>query len=138
MPRERQKPRTFVKTFMPRFAEKIRDGSKLNTIRPWPKRQCDIPRVAMRDRISCREWTGKPYASKQGVLREAPIVEVLYVEIRKGSVDFPGVRRVRQMSELTAFARADGFKNLQEFWDWFLRGGKRTMFQGIYIRWALE
>lgn len=119
--------RTFVKTFKPRFAPLVEAGTKLQTVRPTPKRDQDMPHAG--DRISCREWTGKPYASKQRMLREGIIERVAHCEITNECVIVNS-----QAEPLQAFANADGFADEFEMWDWF----KKTHglpFEGILIRW---
>lgn len=57
--------------FKARFTELVASGAKRQTIRPTPKR---MPKPG--DWISLRCWTGRPYWSKQRVLRDAVIAVV--------------------------------------------------------------
>lgn len=68
-----------IKLFQPRFAPMVKDGTKLNTIRPLPKRERDMPQVGWD--ISLREWSGKPYRSKQRVLKESVIEGVSICDV---------------------------------------------------------
>lgn len=114
------KPRTFVRMFQPRFAPLVESGAKFQTIRNTPK---VLPRVG--DRVSCREWTGKPYRSKQRVLREAEITLVGPVRI-----EFQETASRANHD----FARNDGF---EDFWDmlaWFEKT-HGLPFDGILIQW---
>lgn len=65
------KPRRFVRMFKPRFAPLVKDGRKLQTMRPVPK---VMPRPG--DIIDCRMWAGKPYRSKHVKLCEGRITRV--------------------------------------------------------------
>jgi hypothetical protein len=101
--------------FQERFAGKVRDGDKLQTIRK-------TARCKPGDTLSLRRWTGKPYRSKQEVLREASCRAVTPVRIgleviRVGGDD----RSVKYLppSEAHAFAIRDGFRNWAEMRDWF-------------------
>lgn len=120
--------RTVVKTFMPKFAPLVEAGTKRNTIRKVPKR---MPRVG--DRFSGRQWTGRPYFSKQRILIEGVVTEVLHIQIRKLGIWFPGVRRITTPIEMLQFAKADGFETLKDFRDWFLKD--KTTFKGVFIKW---
>lgn len=142
-----KKPRTWVKTFMPVMAPQVEARTKTNTIRPWPKREQDIPRAGQR--ISCREWTGRPYNSKQRILCEGRITEVLQIRIRLGCISLlsihyshrramrPRYRIVSSMYDIYTqrlFAKKDGFERLRDFRAWFLKNGA-TEFRGVFIKW---
>lgn len=114
------------------MARQVEARTKRQTVRPWPKRQCDVPQVG--HRISCREWTGRPYNSKQRVLCGGRIVDVRYIEIRRGSITFPGIWVHTAPREMTRFAKADGFESLRDFHAWFLKS-EATVFRGVFIQW---
>jgi hypothetical protein len=143
-----KKRRTCVKTFMPCMAPLVEDGSKQQTVRRWPKRVQDIPRV--KDLFSGREWTGKPYASKQRILREGIIKEVLRITIRPshillfkiihrkaGGLRFQQAEMMADNTKQWLFAQKDGFKTLEDFHAWFLKKGALE-FHGILIKWTPE
>jgi hypothetical protein len=94
--------------FKPQFAPLVESGAKLQTVRPIPNR---MPKAG--DRISLRMWTGKPYRSKQRVLREAAIVAVETFSLcdtgRELLVYVNGYEL--HPEQINAFAVADGFKN---------------------------
>lgn len=114
--------------FMPRFVPLVLSGEKRQTVRPTPKR---IPKVG--DRISLRAWTGKPYRSKQQLLREAVVTDVLPVKLNVAAIMVDGC--VLLDDEEWAFARADGFNNPQDMLEWFnCRHG--LPFKGVLIRWG--
>lgn len=123
-------PRHFVRLFKPRFAPLVEAGTKLQTIRPTPKR---VP--APGDRISLRAWTGKPYRSKQRILRETVITHVHMVTITRlnltsaeyGPWAYSDLRRA-------VFAKADGFKDWWDMVDWF-ETEHGLPFAGIVIHW---
>ena len=119
--------RKIVKLFQPRFATMVRDGSKLNTIRPLPKRPRDVPQVGWE--ISLREWTGKPYRSKQRVLKESAVVRVASVRIEEVGVYIDSVWTFGD-----TVAKEDGFQDFIEMAEWF----KKTHglpFNGAFIAW---
>ncbi len=119
----------FVRMFKPQFAGLVARGEKLQTVRPTPKR---MPKIG--DRISLRCWNGKPYRSKQHVLREAEIIEVLPLEIQYDySVHLDG--RKLTSSECSAFAIADGFGSPTELYNWF-EETHGLPFHGVLIRWT--
>ncbi|MEN9841694.1 MAG: hypothetical protein RL376_1494 [Verrucomicrobiota bacterium] len=116
---------SFVRMFKPQFAPLVESGAKLQTIRPTPKR---MPKPG--DRISLRSWTGKPYWSKQRVLREAVITQVLSCEIdSQGNVSIGGVGAFK------GFAKADGFVSHAAMTNWF-RAQHGLPFSGVLIKWA--
>lgn len=84
------------------------------------------------DKISCREWTGKPYRSIQRILKESVIVSVLSFRMN----DFSFFLDEYQMTdnEMYSFALADGFKSAQEMFDWFAKT-HGLPFSGIVIYW---
>jgi hypothetical protein len=116
---------SFVRMFKPQFAPMVEAGTKLQTVRPTPKR---MPKVG--DKISLRCWTDKPYRSKQRVLIESTITEVSIVDITEDGI------AVNSYAEpCDDFARADGFRNFFELRDWF-RATHGLPFEGIVIHWA--
>lgn len=123
-----------VKTFKPRFAPLVEAGKKTQTIRPVPKRKQDMPKVGQE--ISLRTWTGRPYASKQRVLRSGIITSVSRVRIGKKSVAifFNGTRLSVLQEYLDGFAVDDGFRNWAEMREWFA-AEHGLPFAGILIQW---
>lgn len=121
-----------VKMFKPRFAPLVKAGTKLQTVRPIPKR---MPKVG--DTISLREWSGLPYRSKQRVLRVSIITEVRKVFINAATVVFDCniATMLKDKSDEDAFARADGFKDFNDLWRWFEETHGPMPFQGILIKW---
>ena len=120
-----------VRMFKPQFAPLVLSGEKCQTIRPTPKR---MPRCG--HRISLRQWSGKPYRSKQRILRESIITEVEPIRITEnciilgqGDCSFP--LNEQQMWKL---AKADGFNTLQDMLEWFnvMHG---LPFDGVMIKW---
>jgi len=115
----------FVKMFQPKFHLLVKYGQKLQTVRPIPKR---MPERG--DIISCRKWVDKPYRSKQEVLRESCINEVLPVEIRRDEVRVKNSR-----VDAGVFAKADGFVDFKEMESWF-ENTHGLPFKGILISWS--
>lgn len=121
--------------FKPQFAWLVERGEKLQTVRPVPKR---MPKVG--DKISARAWTGKPYRSKQRVLMESTICAVEPVEIAPWTLkigrgeNFRCYTHPRDTEQLDAFARADGFADFGELFEWFaVTHG--LPFEGVLISW---
>lgn len=115
----------FVMMFKPQFADLVRHGAKLQTVRSIRKR---MPRVG--DHISLREW---PYRSKQRVLREATVKEIIPIEIRRfGEVWLSG-GRLSWTGEWD-FSRADGFNTPKDMYEWFAFT-YGLPFKGVVISW---
>lgn len=118
----------FVRMFKPQFAPLVEAGMKLQTVRPRPKR---MPKPG--DKISLREWTGKPYRSKQRVLKESTITKV-------ESVKFTRLHRVQfedgilSCEDEWAFAKADGFESPAAMFAWF-EANHGLPFEGVVIHW---
>ncbi len=123
----KDKQKRFVRTFQPRFARLVEQGIKTQTIRKTPKR---MPRVG--DIIDCREWTGKPYRSKQRKLIEAVIKSVEVVTIEERAVYFPTYKLAKL--EMHNWAKDDGFKGWGDMRNWFLKNHSLP-FTGIEIKW---
>lgn len=115
---------SFVRMFKPQFAPLVESGKKRQTVRPTPSR---MPKVG--DYLSCREWTAKPYRSKQRVLLEALITKVSDVTITE-----TGVILNSYAEPCDAFAVADGFSDFLEMRDWF-KETHGLPFEGILIEW---
>lgn len=113
-----------VRMFKPQFAPLVESGEKCQTVRPTPKR---MPKPG--DRISLRMWTGKPYRSKQRVLRESVISEVAAVDITE-----TGIAVNSYAEPCDDFARADGFQDFYELRDWF-KATHGLPFRGVVIKW---
>jgi len=126
----KQKPRRFVRMFKQRFAPFVMAGTKLQTVRPTPKR---MPRPG--DLISLRSWTGRPYHSPQRVLREGVISDVTPI-----TIDASGIRigaGYLDDDRQTAFARFDGFGDWTEMRDWF-DAEHGLPFEGVVIFWSVQ
>lgn len=119
--------KSFVRMFKPQFADAVEDGTKLQTVRPRPKR---MPKPG--DKISCRAWTEKPYRSKHRILRESVISEILSIELFCDSIHLNGLRFTAK--QRVEFAKADGFGSFSEMVDWF-RQTHGLPFNGIVIIW---
>jgi hypothetical protein len=119
--------RTVVKLFQPRFAPMVEAGTKRQTVRMRPKRERDMPEPG--DKFSGREWTGKPYVSKQRVLREGIITEVEPITIEE---DYITVNTNSEPCE--SFAKADGFTDFHDMIEWF-KSTHSLPFEGILIKW---
>jgi hypothetical protein len=116
-----------VRMFKPQFAPLVESGEKCQTVRPTPKR---MPKTG--DRISLRMWTGKPYRSKQRVIRESVLTEISPVKISAVAIVVDGC--VLRPAEEWAFARADGFTTPQDMLDWF-SFTHGLPFEGVVIKW---
>lgn len=125
--RKNKRTQSFVRMFMPAFAQMVECNEKLQTVRPRPKR---MPRPG--DKISLRAWKGKPYRSKQLVLKETTIQDVEDIEIFDDSIHISNRRLSSEERE--AFAKADGFANFEKLSRWFqvMHG---LPFEGIVISW---
>jgi hypothetical protein len=120
-----------VRMFKPRFAPLVEAGTKLQTVRPRPKRLRDMPKEG--DAISLRTWTGLPYRSKQRNLRESLVASVELVLITREGVTTGGPDR-RIEPQCDEFARADGFESWAELIAWF-EEQHGLPFLGILIKW---
>lgn len=125
-----------VKMFKPWFARLVESGQKKQTVRPVPKR---LPKVG--ERISLREWTGRPYRSKQRILGEGIITGVRRITISYTCfwMEFGNHGRgitVTDSYGLHSFAKDDGFSDWNDLVDWFqMEHG--LPFAGIIIFWEL-
>lgn len=129
-----QKQGNFVRMFKPQFAPLVESGTKLQTVRPTPRR---MPKAG--DTISLRVWTEKPYRSKQRVLMESTISRVSKITITEVGYEHWeeegwGVRM--NPDSLHAFAQRDGFADWPALVDWF-RQTHGLPFEGILVRWEL-
>ena len=118
------KSKVHVRMFKPQFAPLVESGTKLQTVRPTPKR---MPKAG--DHISLRMWTGAPYRSKQRVLRESVITEVSRVDITE-----TGIAVNSYAEPCDNFAVADGFRDFFELRDWF-KSTHGLPFEGVVIKW---
>lgn len=84
------------------------------------------------DTLSLRWWSGKPYRSKQRVICEATVTRVDRCLIADGALYID--EKMLTVEECNAFARADGFPNANDLWDWF-RDTHGLPFMGIVIYW---
>ena len=110
--------------FQDRFAEKVRDGSKPHTIRK-------TARCKPGDVLSLRRWTGKPYRSRQEVLRVEKCAAVETVCICSDGILVDGL-----WTDADQIAKADGFVDFGEMVLWF--GVTHGLpFDGFIIRWRV-
>lgn len=126
---------THVTLCQPRFVPAILAGDKLSTIRLERKRK-----IAVGDTLDLRQWTGKPYRSKQAKVRMVTVTRVCPVDIVRGILDEERVYCCLRGEPLSvmhaeALARTDGFESFQEMVNWFnLVHG--LPFAGVLIGWA--
>lgn len=121
----------FVRLFKPQFAAAVAAGTKRQTVRPMPHR---MPEAG--DGISLRTWTGLPYRSRQRILGETTIERVREVKMHAtGQIELAG--RYLPTPEMEAFARADGFADLEALLAWF-HAEHGLPFTGILIEWNLS
>jgi hypothetical protein len=116
--------------FQDRFAAKVKDGSKWHTIRK-------SARCRKGDQLSLRRWTGRPYRSRQEVLREAECLSVLPIALGYGT-HADGIRLGETEIDTSAraeLARGDGFACATDMLDWF-REVHGLPFVGEIIYWA--
>jgi len=154
--------RTVVIMCQERFAPAVEFGSKPHTIRKIRK---DRP-VQVGAKLSLRAWLGKPYRSKQRILREAICTRVRPISIfynrgtavRKGGItevfvqislgEFvarrPGGKAWPKYTTgpltwqpATDLARADGCQGISEMLTWF-RDTHGLPFSGVLIDWGLQ
>ena len=128
----RKFPKPFRKSFKPRFVPLVEKGIKRQTIRPYPKRACDVPIVG--DIIIPFSWEGATYRSKQ-----IPILGDAGAEIKLVVPVLIEEDRIFSESEQTeldknSIAKADGFKSWEDMRTWFIDNHKLP-FKGILIRW---
>jgi hypothetical protein len=126
-PKERP-PRQFVRMFKPQFARLVESGAKQQTVRPMPMR---MPQPG--DVVSLREWTGKPYRSKQRELRRTWITAVQRIAITPHGMSLDGMA-VASEEGRERFAQADGFSGWKEMLAWF-EAEHGVPFDGIVIYW---
>lgn len=131
-----------AKMFQPKFHDLVKEGKKLQTIRPEPKNPKYLPQVGQE--ISLRKWTGKPYRSPQEVLASGEITNVEPILIERDAIEFPFRRRqvenhlITERKELNQFARKDGFEDWQDLQQWFQENhGPTERFRGVLIQWKL-
>lgn len=117
-----------VRMFKPEFAPLVESGAKCQTVRPTPRR---LPKVG--DRISLRMWTGKPYRSKQKILRLATIAKVEPVQICEGGMYRSG--KWVPFLKMEEFSRADGFESPAGLIEWF-KSTHGLPFNGVAIYWT--
>ncbi len=124
--------------FMPQFAPLVKSGAKRTTIRPTPKRPCDMPKAG--DEESWRMWIDKPYKSKQVELAQVEIVSVERIRFEQTSHEFlvslldrPLRGALMPIEEWKDFAKADGFKSMFEMSVWF-EAKHGLPFEGILIK----
>lgn len=123
-----------VLMFQPRFSALVESGQKVQTIRPPRKR---LPKPL--EILSLRQWTGKPYRSKQRELKREFCVRTAPIQIQRA---FPVVRIWRENAwhpvvKVNEFAVRDGFRDIADMVDWF-DGTHGLPFEGVLISWDLE
>jgi uncharacterized protein YqfB (UPF0267 family) len=109
--------------FQDRFSDNVRAGFKTFTIRT--RAWCEPG-----DALSLRRWTGKPYRSKQEVLREVRCASVLPVRITAHGIHVEGCYANRDR-----IAVSDGFRDWREMRDWFA-SVHGLPFNGVLISWV--
>lgn len=122
--------------FQDRFADKVRDGSKIHTIRLPRKRP-----IKRGDKLSLRRWIGKAYRSKQEVLKECVCESALPLSLLqedgKCYVVFGKDSWNLSTQEINQLAIDDGFSGPAEMLQWF-QDTHGLPFHGTLIQWKLN
>ena len=109
--------------FSPQFADRVERREKRQTIRRTPK-------CKPGDKIQL--YTGQRTKACRK-LGDAICKDVRPVTITRGTLEVDGA--VLMSDTAAAFARADGFRDYTEMWEWFSSRYKTPMFTGYVIRW---
>jgi hypothetical protein len=109
------------------FHGKILDGSKKHTIR-------GNARCKPGDLLSLRKWTGRPYRSKQAVLKEVICTKVTPITITQYGIYNSGEQGYISSLEQDLLAVADGFNNFYGLADFFSKT-HGLPFTGFLIGW---
>ena len=112
-----------VINFQPRFATLVRRWAKTQTMRK--KARCKPG-----DTLSLRQWSGRPYRSKQVLIKEVVCKSVAPVCVDKRD----GVTVDGEHVDEEDFARADGFEDFFEMLVW-LDATHGLPFHGELISW---
>lgn len=115
--------------FQSRFAPLVQSGQKTQTIRK--KARCKPG-----DQLSLRQWSGRPYRSKQEELKDGVCTSVSTVSIGHG-LDENGISingEELNVHGQSLLAQLDGFMNAIEMMDWF-RDVHGLPFEGEIIKW---
>ena len=117
--------------FQQRFAADVRHGWKTQTIRPYGRRA--LPQMGQR--VSLRQWSGKPYRSPQVTLRQTrlSLVQGFRADWQARQVWVGGI--LLEGAAVDDFARADGFTDAVAMASWFLANHKGTEFEGFVMHW---
>jgi hypothetical protein len=94
-----------VLMFQKRFVEPIKTGTKRQTIRPKRKRP-----IKPGEALSLRHWEDKAYRSPQIEFFQAISTGTLPIQVYYSNI-FVGSLGIAPITEIDAFARADGFEN---------------------------
>lgn len=114
--------------FQEHFAPKVKSGEKRQTVRLVRKRRP----IKLADNLSLRRWKGRPYASKQEVLREEVCKELRSIYIAFDEMMLDGHVCTQDWQHL--FAKADGFDSYDDMLYWFNKT-HGIPFRGVVIKW---
>lgn len=122
-----------ARLFKSQFAPLVKSGAKRQTLRPTPKR---MPKIGEKE--SWREWTGKPYRSRQNELARVELTKVERIAVNtfptEDLIILGGMkRRLATLEEQEQIAVADGFKSFKEMGRWF-HSQYGECFDGILIQ----
>lgn len=114
--------------FQKRFAPLVASGQKTQTIRKtaWCRPG---------DMLSLREWTGKPYRSKQRVLSEVVCKEIHRIDITGQAMFLDGFGLCLERKD--KLATADGFVSWTDMREWF-DTNHGLPFEGYLITWEAK
>ncbi len=124
-------PAAVVFMVQERFVEPIKRGTKYTTIRPVRKR---LPKRGAL--VTIKRWRGKPYRSKQEVVAEGRLVEVMPIIIFETSIMVNG--KVPAEWDEPLFAMGEGFQDAAEMRDWFRDQYGPLPFVGTLYQWSLK
>jgi len=109
--------------FSPQFAERVERGEKRQTIRRG--RKCE-PGTAL------QLYTGQRTKACRKLM-DAVCKDITYVGLTERGVTLGD--KSKFPSDIDDFARADGFRDYAEMWQWFSTRYETNSFTGYVIRW---
>lgn len=120
------------------FAEKLKEGSKIHTIRSdkkgwWRKAEESINKGEKY--LSLRQWSGRPYNSKQIILGERHRISLQSITMTCGSEDeLPKAWVDGKPVPVELLAKNDGL-SVEDFVEWFFGTKLYTgnVFEGVVI-----
>lgn len=136
-----------ILSFKPEFKDKILEGEKIHTIRPFSKREITgSHQLHLATGVRTKHYN----CFAEAWVEHVEVIEINLIDHQISTYsgapdnfeelywhpDFHRLKMLKPVHDIEALARADGFANVDKMFSWFRAMYKAPVFAGVLIHWT--